>query len=322
MRHSWIFVLCLSGFVACTDVTQPLAPTPVAGPTPQPSTPSLPTNVPGVLAISLPIDAADATSATFGMTPFGYHAADHADSGHTGWDFEYRPGAMARAAAAGAIEAVFVDGATGRFTVQVEHVVGNHHYRTTYSSLAALAPDIAQDEVVRAGQPLGTVAGVSHFQLDDFEYHRELPAPNAVSAEPFLTSDAKAAFDRIWSTALYAQEFVEPLATNPRELSFPAARTWTKAGGDGPAGFRFSRSSAPSTDYGYAMLTESGTVIETGVATIDLSTKPSPSINLVSPTAARAGIYDIVSNELRLALADPGEARPTSLGAAAIYRTK
>jgi len=322
MRHSWIVVICLAGSVACTDVTPPLAPTPVAGPTPQPSTPSLPTNVPGVLALDLPIDSADAVSTNFGMTPFGYHAADHADTGHTGWDFEYRAGATARAAAAGAIEAVFVDGATGRFTVQVEHVVGNHHYRTTYSSVAALAPDIAQGEVVRAGQPLGTVAGVSHFQLDDFEYYRDLPAPNAVSAEPFLTPEAKAVFDRIWSTALYPQEFVEPLATNPRELIFPAMRTWTKAGGDGPAGLRFVRSSARSTGYEYAMFAESGTVIETGVVTIDVSTRPSPSINLVSRTATRAGIYDIVSNELRLALADPGEARPTSLGAAAIYRTK
>lgn len=308
--------------MACTDVTPPLAPTPVAGPTPQPSTPSLPTNVPGVLSLALPIDAADVSSNSFGMTPFGYHAADHAETGHTGWDFEYRAGAMSRAAAAGTIEAVIADGATGRFTVQIEHVVGSHHYRTTYSSLLVLAPDIARDEVVRVGQPLGTVAGTSHFQLDDFEYYRDLPAPNAVSPEPFLSADARSLFNRIWTTAVYPQEFVEPLPTNPRELAFPASRTWIKAGGDGPAGLRFIRRSPRSTDYDYALLTESGTVIESGIVTIDAFAKPLATIDLVSPTAMRLGVYDLASNELRLTLGDAGAARPMSLAPAAIYRTK
>lgn len=321
MRLSWLVVTCLA-LSSCTDVTPPLAPTPVAGPTPQPSTPSLPTNVPGVLALALPIDVADSVSTSVGMTPFGYHATGHAETGHTGWDFEYRPGAMARAAAAGSIEAVLPDGATGRFSVQVRHLVGNHHYRTTYSGLQTLAADIAVDEVVRIGQPLGIVAGLSHFQLDDFEYYRDLPSPNAVSPEPFLTPDAKAAFDRIWPTASYPQELVEPYPTNPRELSFPAARTWTRAGGDGPAGIRLIRPSLARGDYDYELLAESGVVIETGTVVMNSAAKPFPTIDLVSVTNARVGIYDLVSNELRLALADPGSARPGSLGAASIYRTK
>ena len=85
---------------ACTDSTLPTAPTAVAGPTPPVATPPLPTNVPGVLALSMPLDPADAANTLFGIAPYGYHATDHAQDGHAGWDIEYRPGGVVRAAAA------------------------------------------------------------------------------------------------------------------------------------------------------------------------------------------------------------------------------
>ena len=87
---------------------------------------------------------------------------------------------------------------------------------------------------------------MTHFQLDDFEYSPREPNPNAVSPEPFLTPAAKSFFDALWSRAAFLQELVEPFATNPRDLSFPASRTWTRAGGDGPAGIRFTRHRARS----------------------------------------------------------------------------
>lgn len=321
MRKSWIVAGIAVLLTSCTDRESPIAATAIAGPTPIVSTPPLPTTVPGVLALSLPIDPGDFANAAFGVAPFGYHGGVHAEDGHTGWDIEYRPGGIARAAAAGTVESVNQE-PSGRFTVQLEHAVGTHFYRTTYTNLATVAADVAEKEAVRAGQALGIPAGSIHFQLDDFEYYREISSPNAVSPEPFLTPAAKSTFDSLWTRAIFAAEFVEPYVTNPRALAFPASRTWTRAGGDGPPGIRFARSSARATDYEYSLLAESGTVIESGTAILDLAARPLPTIDLVAPTSRRLGVYDILSNELRLSLPNAGEPRPTDLNGSSIYRTR
>jgi len=313
---------------ACTEPKSPVAPTAIAGPTPPLTAPPLPTTVPGVLAVAMPIEPGDAANTLFGITPFGYHGADHALDGHSGWDIEYRAGGIVRAAAAGTVDDVFPDPLTGRFIVQLEHLVGAHYYRTIYTNLASVNSDIAPQEVVRAGQPLGIAGALGtsgtsgiHFQLDDLEFHREGPDPKAVSAEPFLTASAKSLFDGLWSRAAFGPELVEPFVTNPRNLSFPASRTWTRAGGDGPAGIRFTRHSARTDEYEYALLAESGTVIETGAVAINVTARPYPLIALTASTSVRLGLYDIVSNEMRLSLANPGLPRAADLGGASVYRT-
>jgi len=342
MRKAWFLAAMAMLATACVDSKSPLAPTAIAAPTPPLVPPPLPTTVPGVLAVALPIDASDYATAAFGIAPFGYHGADHALDGHSGWDIEYRAGGIVRAAAAGTVDDVFPDLRTpGRFTVQLEHLVGAHYYRTIYTNLASVNADIAPQEVVRAGQPLGIAGTLStlidtpgtlgtsgtlffamtHFQLDDLEFHREGPDPKAVSPEPFLTADAKSLFDRLWAGAAFAPELIEPFATNPRTLRFPASRTWSRAGGDGPAGIRFTRRTATAPNYEYELLAESGTVIETGSVSLRVTARPYPFIDLVSPTAGHIGIYDIVSNEMRLSLTTPGSQRPLDLNGASVYRT-
>lgn len=323
MKKAWICAGMALLVASCTDRSLPVAPTAIAGPTPSLSIPSLPTSIPGVLALSLPIDAGDSASSTFGISPFGVHDPDHASDGHAGWDIEYRSGSIVRAAAAGTVQNVFADAtAGGRFTVAIEHLVGDHHYRTVYTNIVSLAADVAIAEVMRGGQAIGTAgsAGV-HFQLDDFEYYREMGNPNAVSAEPFLTAAAKSLFDSLFTRATFAQELVEPFATNPRQVAFPLSRTWTRAGGDGPAGVRFTRRSARSADYDYALLAESGTAIETGTVVLNTTARPATTIDLVSSTSHRLGVYDIVSNEMRLSLSNAGAARPGDLSGASVYRT-
>jgi len=279
----------------------------------------------------MPIDSADVASTAFGMLPFGFHGGDHTQDGHAGWDIEYRIGAPVRAAAPGVVIAVEPDPINaGRTTVQLEHIVGEHFYRTSYSNLSSVNTAVVLEAVIAAGQPLGvagvmsTVTGVtpityamSHFQLDDLEYHREITNPKAVSPEPFLSASAKTLFDRIWASATYFQEPVEPFATNARE-SVVTQRTWMRAGGDGPAGIRFTRQGSA---YSYELLAESGTVVEAGTATLWLAARPA-AIDLSSPTSKRLGVYDILSNELRLSLADPGEPRPSGISTASIYRLK
>jgi len=269
-------------------------------------------------------------NAAFGLIPFGYHGGGHTEDGHAGWDIEYRIGAPVRAAAAGIVVSIEPDVISlGRTAVMLEHVVGSHFYRTRYTNLSDVASDVVGEATIAAGQPIGTAGTITatigdatvtyamtHFQLDDLEFHREIANPKAVSPEPFLSAAAQSLFQRMWNTAIYLQELVEPFATNPREAPI-TVRTWTRAGGNGPAGIRFTRRGAT---YTYELLAESGTVIEVGDVVLRLSARPA-TIDLISPTATRFGVYDIVSNEMRLSLASPGMARPADLTAASIYRT-
>jgi hypothetical protein len=332
-RSALVLIALLLTAAGCSSDDSPTAPTVVTAL--PPITVPLPTTVPGVLALAMPIDQADGATTAFGLAPFGYHGPDHALDGHPGWDIEYRLGGVVRAAAAGTVQSVFADpAAPGRSAVQLEHTVGAHIYRTVYTNLATVSAEIVAAATVRAGQSLGAAGSVSqivgttpityamsHFQLDDFEYYREISNPNAVTPEPFLAGDAKLLFERIWNTAVFSAELVEPFASGARDLRFPATRTWTRVSGDGPAGIRFTRTDARHPNYEYAILTESGTAIETGTVTLGLATRPFPTIDLVSATGRRLGSYDIVSDQMRLSLANAGGTRPTDLGTASLYRT-
>lgn len=336
MRQSWVLVvLAAVALASCNSGKSPLAPTTIAAPGPPLVPPPLPTNVPGVLSIVMPIAESDLANIAFGLAPFGYHDAVHAEDGHPAWDIEYRTGGIVRAAAAGTVLSVSADpDIGGRSIVQIEHLVGAHHYRTIYTNLADVRETVITGAAVVAGQPIGTAGTVSqfvgripvvyamtHFQLDDLEFHREGPDPKAVSPEPFLSAQGRTLFERVWADAAFPQELVEPFATSPRTLAFPVSRTWTRAGGDGPAGIRFSRRTARDAVYEYALLAESGTVIESGTVSLNTTHRPFPTIDLMSPTARHLGVYDIVSGEMRLSLANPGSARPTDLGLASVYRS-
>ena len=72
-------------------------------------------------------------------------------------------------------------------------------YRTIYTNLASVSADIAAQEVVRAGQPIGTAGtsrhlgtrghyAMTHFQLDDLEFHREVS--ESEGGQPRAVSDA------------------------------------------------------------------------------------------------------------------------------------
>jgi hypothetical protein len=198
--------------------------------------------------------------------------------------------------------------------VQIEHIIGEHHYRTTYTNLVSVNTDIAPQEVVRAGQPIGqagtqstpatrgtpgTVYAMTHFQLDDFEYYREIPNPNAVSPEPFLTADAKSFFDGLWSTAAYLHELSSPSRRTRGTSGFHVADLDEPAATDRRA-FDSSgimrRVPPPSIPSARGI----GTVIEAGDVSLNSTARPYPFIDLISPTAVHIGIYDVVSNELRL----------------------
>jgi hypothetical protein len=326
-----LLVLASIATLSCNLDKSPTASTPIAAPAPPLAPPPLPTTVPGVLSIAMPIASADTANTVFGLLPFGYHGGGHTEDGHAGWDIEYRVGAPVRAAATGTVISVEPDLISlGRTAVVLEHVVGSHFYRTHYTNLSDVASGVVVDELVLVGETIGTAGTIStisvfrpvtyamtHFQLDDLEFHREVANQKAVSPEPFLTAPARSLFDRIWTTAVYSQELVEPFATNPRDITV-TSRTWMRAGGDGPAGVRFTRR---DNGYTYELLAESETVIEAGLVVLREAARP-PMIELISPTATRLGVYDIVSNEMRLTIASPGGARPATIDPAHVYRTR
>ena len=324
---------------ACNSGGLPTTPSDTAFPT-TPSTNTSPAVVTppasgAVLSIAMPIDGADIASGAFGLLPFGYHGADHAGAGHSGWDIEYRQGAPVRAAADGVVQAIEPDSfVPGRTKVTIEHALGAHIYRTVYANLSSIREEIILGRAVGRGQPIGvagtvsaTIAGtavtyaMAHFQVDDFETHREGLDPKAVSPEPFLNAEARALFDRIWLRSVFAQELTEPFISMSRDQRFPLTRTWRLEGGDGPAGLSFTRTTMNGGDHDYLVLTQSGTAIESGAVTLRVLARPFPTIDLVTPTGPRLGLYDIVGDQMRLALGSPGAPRPADLGAASVYKT-
>ena len=161
-KRSVLLVLAVATLSACTSGQSPTAPTTVTATQPPPIVVPLPTNVPGVLSLLMPIDPSDSANTAYGLAPFGYHGADHAEDGHPGWDVEYRIGGVVRAAAAGTVQGVFPDPSVpGRITVQIEHVIGTHFYRTVYTNLATVTSEIIPAATVRAGQSLGVAGSVS-----------------------------------------------------------------------------------------------------------------------------------------------------------------
>ena len=331
-----LLVLC---FAACNSAGLPTTPSDTVFPTTPSGNSSPVTVVPpvtgAVLSIAMPIDGADIVTNAFGLLPFGYHGADHAGAGHSGWDIEYRLGAQVRAAADGVVQSIEPEMIVpGRSRVTLEHALGAHIYRTVYANLSSIREEIVLAAAVVRGQPVGVAGTVTaaigatpvtyamtHFQVDDFETHREGPDPKAVSPEPFLNADGRAIFDRIWPRSAFAQELTEPFISMSRDQRFPITRTWRLESGDGPGGLSFTRTSEVGADHHYLVLTPSGTAIETGAVTLRVLTRPFPAIDLVTPTGPRLGLYDIVGDQMRLALGSPGAPRPADLGAASVYRT-
>lgn len=336
-----VVVVLLSLFIAACNSGggSPSTPSDVVFPGLPPGNHSPATVVPPppgtVLSIAMPIDGADIVTNAFGLLPFGYHGADHAGAGHSGWDIEYRLGAQVRAAADGVVQSIEPDIIVlGRSRVTIEHARGAHLYRTVYANLSTVREEIVLEAAVARGQPIGlagtvtaTIGGtpvtyaMSHFQVDDFETHREGPDPKAVTPEPFLSAEGRAIFDRIWLRAAFAQELTEPFISMSRDQRFPITRTWRLERGDGPAGLSFTRTSAVGADHHYLVLTQSDTAVESGAVALRVLARPFPTIDLVTPTGPRLGVYDIVGDHMRLALGSPGAPRPADLGSASVYRT-
>jgi hypothetical protein len=288
--------------------------------------------------IDLPVASGDAANDFGGINPFGVHLADHGVDGHPGWDFQYRLGALVRAAADGVIQTVAIPEPQRptRYVVQVMHEIGGRSYRTVYFGIESPPAHITVGAPVRRGEPLGPAAVLSqvigtaprtyatiHFQVDDFSYRGGLTNQNAVNPGLFLSANGQALFDGLWNEASYSGELTEPFPSNPRDIAFPLTRLWTRQRGDFAAAIELTRSTGTTNDYGYRLLDSAGRVIETGTARSTPFVRPFPTLDLIPVTGGgtRLGLYDIVANTMRLVVAPAGAARPTGFANETVYTT-
>lgn len=326
MRGCVILAFCLCA--GCGAAVQPAAPevstsTQTTGAT---STSS-------AFTVDLPVRAGETATAAYGIWPFGVHGSSHALDGHPGFDVEFAPGASVRAAADGVIQNLNADTNTvGRWSIRISHSAGGRTYATDYTNVDTLASGIVAGASVQRGQALG-LAGVqsqmigtslvtfamTHFQVNDFLVSNGLTNPNAVSPESLLSDSGRALFATLWTSAAYAAELTEPLASNDRNTTFPLTKAWVLITGAGPDIIEFTRVNPTTTDHAYAMRTSSGSTTETGTVGVTSHAGQS-TIDFTSSTGAvRRGVYDIVDRALRLNLADAGVPRPLSLAGAAVY---
>jgi len=307
------------------------APTPGPSPTPTPAPPA------ATFTIDLPISAGDAVNDFGGVNPFGVHLADHGVDGHPGWDFQYRIGGLVRAAADGTVQSIAAPEAQrpNRFVVQVSHQVSGRNYRTVYFGVENVRSAIVVNASISRGAVIGEAAVLSqvigtaqrtyatiHFQVDDFSYSGGLTNQNAVSPALFLSAGALALFTTLWNDAAYSGEPTEPFWSNPRDVTFPMTRRWTRQRGDLAEIIELTRPNGTSNDYSYRMLDAAGAVIESGTAQTAPFERPFPTIDL-SPTSggSRRGLYDIVNNSMRLVLGAAGASRPTGFTNESSYTT-
>jgi len=265
-------------------------------------------------AIELPIDSiADSAHTVYGLWPFGVHGGGHPE-GHPGWDIEYVAGAQVRAAADGTITQVEPnDGNPGQFNVTINHRPGAS---TRYDHVTNLQPGITEGAVVAVGDPLGDPGTfppgfqIVHFALLQFT--------DPVCPSAALSPGAQALFDSIWTDATYGEELTEPYPCNPESASFPLTRLWQRSAGALAPRIEFTRAAPASSAYSYILRDAGNAIIETGSATIDVSTAP-PSIDLVPAGggATHLGVYHVVSGQMLIDWDDA--VRPPDLAGASSY---
>lgn len=289
-----------------------------------------------MFVLELPIGPGDQANNAYGLWPFGVHGGGHALDGHPGWDVEYRPGANVLAAADGSVQNALAEASGGRFTVRINHSVDGRNYATDYTNLSSLAPGIAPGAHVTPGQVLGPAGvqtqvigttsvtwGMTHFQMNDFSRNEGLTNPNAVSAEPFLSSAGRTLFESIWRSAAYQTEWCEPFFTNSRANVFPLSRTWTLQSDTLTPILDVRCPSEMSNEYTYSLLAADRSTIESGIFVVDPVRKPLATVDFrPSSGAVRLGVWDVMNETLQLNLGAPGTPRPASLAGAAVYTTR
>jgi hypothetical protein len=288
------------------------------------------------LQLSLPINVADSTSLAYTIWPFGVHGSSHALDGHPGFDFEFRPGSPVLAPADVTVGNRFPDNnaPAEREIIQLRYPGVPQDYLIDITNLINVPSSVQVGTRVTRGQVIGTAGPMAigtnvspsamiHFGLSDPNTNEPNIAPHSVSPDKFMTPDARAQLAAIWQNAAYVSEWCEPFLDNDRAALFPKSRAWTL--GSASSGATPARIVAGCTENGatqYSFVDGSGATLETGSMSVGWSARPT-TVDFTSSTGTRRlGLYDIVSETMRLSLGAAGAARPASFSGASTYSTQ
>jgi YVTN family beta-propeller protein len=265
------------------------------------------------LSINMPIATGDGDLVTFGLWPYGAHGGGHPE-GHPGMDIEYAPGAKVRAAADGVVTSICPN---SNFPTQWDLLLEVRlGVVAQYDHMNAIDPSITVGTTVVEGQVLGDPSMPFPHSVVHFGVRSGL---DTVCPVDFLTAAGQATFDSLWVTARYAEELIEPLASNPVDVSFPLTASRSLVSGSLPARLEFTRDDATTYTTTYALYDGTDAVIETGTVNYD-PFKTISEINLtpVSPAGpTRLGVLDIQGDDMWIDW--DTTSRPTSLASASHY---
>lgn len=264
-------------------------------------------------SINMPIAMGDGDLVTFGLWPYGVHGGGHPE-GHPGMDIEYAPGAKVRAAADGVVTYI---GPNSNFPTQWDLLLEvRQGVVAQYDHMGAVDPSITVGTAVVAGQVLGDPSTPFPHSVIHFGVRAGL---DTVSPSDFLNAAGQAVFDSLWVTARYAEELIEPLASNPVDVSFPLTASRSLVSGSLPARLEFTRDDATTYTTTYALYDGTDAVIEIGTVNFN-PFKPISEINLTPTSPAgptKLGVLDIQGDDLWIDW--DTTARPTSLASASHY---
>lgn len=313
----------LSAVTACSGANS-AAPSRTASGTPAP------TSARAFSIEQLPVGPGDTATMAYGIWPFGVHGSSHALDGHPGFDIEYRLDAPVHAVTDGVVAKIFPDAHDpSRSTVELRHDRDRGSYLTDYTNLVSVPAAIVPGASVSTGQILGVAGAFSgglsamiHFQMADPTRSTPGVAESAiVSPADYVAPSARQAFDAIWRTAAYRAEWCEPFLTNSRASGFPMTRVWTLQAGTGAEGLTVG-CPTDAADPDYTLSSADGATLETGTLSVGWSARPTTVDFRPSGGRARLGLYDIVGETMRLAVAAAGSPRPATLDEGATYTTR
>jgi len=262
------------------------------------------------------------------------HGGGHDLDGHPGFDFEYRLGSPVYAPVDATVSNRIPDfnSPADRESIQLRYPGVPTDYFIDITNLMNVPAAIQTGTRVARGQVLGTAGPIGfgsnamstsamiHFGVSDPNTNEPNIAPHSVSPDKFMTPEARAQLAAIWANAAYVSEWCEPFLDNNRAELFPKSRAWTLASGTTAAKIV---AGCPTVNGAteYSFVDASGVTMETGSMTVGWANRPT-TVDFTSSTGLRRlGLYDIVSETMRLSLGPAGGGRPTSLGTASVYAT-
>jgi len=264
------------------------------------------------------------------------HGSSHLLDGHPGFDFEYRTGSAVLAPTDALVSGRMPDSnAPGeREVLQLSYPGSPMDYLIDITNVMNVPASVQKGARVTRGQVIGTAGPIGfasnpasfgssmiHFGLSDPNSNEPNIAPHSVSPDKFMSAGARAELDVLWQRAAYVSEWCEPFLDNNRAALFPKSRTWTLTSGSTAARIVAGcPTEAGATEYSF--IGADGATSETGAMLVAWAARPTTVDFTSAAGVRRLGLFDIVSDTLRLVLAAPGAGRPTSLAGASVYTTQ